>query len=404
MGVQHMRPVFRAVSLCGFFILLSSAAFAFVTRDYYEVIGVPRTATALEIKKAFRELAWKYHPDANKLPLAEAEEKFKELNEAYEVLSDPSKRRDYDERGYFGQPKKPNSERAPKSKPRAKKSRQSDPEDEFIKNFKGSVTDLLYLKSMFDFLRTYKSSFEYYAGYPMSTLYLFHQWMRMPFANRLSKRTLFQFLWQPYVRDGNFKYRNFDLADLVNYHLAFFDDREGAYDFFQRNWKPESPIEFVHGAMELIDWNIELSEIFFERSMRQKFIPMLQALDLIPQLNPQSEKAWRFGLEKFYSVGLRILIDRLLNVSTDTFNFERDRFRIFLARAKIAEVSTAVYREQLEYMQKLKLNWTARGHRKYLRSMIRDYTDVTIPREKTRLEQFCAKVFIKLMRHVANRF
>lgn len=62
-------------------------------RDYYEVLGVPRGSSAEDIKKAFRTLAKKYHPDAspnNK----EAEEKFKEINEAYEVLSDsPEKSR-----------------------------------------------------------------------------------------------------------------------------------------------------------------------------------------------------------------------------------------------------------------------------------------------------------------------
>ena len=59
-------------------------------RDYYEVLGIPRTATADDIKSAFRRLAREYHPDVNKS--ADAEEKFKELNEAYAVLSDPEKR------------------------------------------------------------------------------------------------------------------------------------------------------------------------------------------------------------------------------------------------------------------------------------------------------------------------
>ena len=67
-------------------------------RDYYKTLGVARTATADEIKKAFRKLARKHHPD-----LAEdkktAEEKFKEINEAYEVLSDADKRKKYDELG-----------------------------------------------------------------------------------------------------------------------------------------------------------------------------------------------------------------------------------------------------------------------------------------------------------------
>jgi curved DNA-binding protein len=67
-------------------------------KDYYEVLGVPRTATDVEIKKAFRKLAHKYHPDVAK-DKRRAEEKFKEINEANEVLSDPEKRRKYDELG-----------------------------------------------------------------------------------------------------------------------------------------------------------------------------------------------------------------------------------------------------------------------------------------------------------------
>src|SRR4051794_37106036 len=67
-------------------------------RDYYETLGVPKTATEDDIRSAFRKLARKYHPDvaADKKT---AEEKFKEINEAHEVLSDPTKRRKYDELG-----------------------------------------------------------------------------------------------------------------------------------------------------------------------------------------------------------------------------------------------------------------------------------------------------------------
>jgi len=66
-------------------------------QDYYKTIGVSRSASEDEIQKAFRKLARKYHPDVNKDP--GAEEKFKELNEAYEVLKDPDKRRSYDQLG-----------------------------------------------------------------------------------------------------------------------------------------------------------------------------------------------------------------------------------------------------------------------------------------------------------------
>ena len=69
-------------------------------RDYYEVLGVTRSASADDIKNAFRNLARKYHPDVNKAE--DAEEKFKEINEAYGVLSDPDKRTAYDRYGFQG--------------------------------------------------------------------------------------------------------------------------------------------------------------------------------------------------------------------------------------------------------------------------------------------------------------
>ncbi len=69
-------------------------------RDYYEILGVQKTATADELKKAYRKMALKYHPDKNPGDKA-AEEKFKEAAEAYDVLSDPDKRAKYDQWGHF---------------------------------------------------------------------------------------------------------------------------------------------------------------------------------------------------------------------------------------------------------------------------------------------------------------
>ncbi|MDE2366674.1 MAG: DnaJ domain-containing protein, partial [Betaproteobacteria bacterium] len=69
-------------------------------RDYYEVLGITKDADQKAIKDAFRNLALKYHPDRNKEP--GAEERFREIAEAYAVLSDPKKRSEYDARGFAG--------------------------------------------------------------------------------------------------------------------------------------------------------------------------------------------------------------------------------------------------------------------------------------------------------------
>ncbi|MFG7945291.1 DnaJ domain-containing protein, partial [Streptomyces cacaoi] len=74
----------------------------FIEKDYYKVLGVPKDATEAEIKKAYRKLARENHPDANAGD-PKAEERFKDASEAYDVLGDPKRRKEYDEaRALFG--------------------------------------------------------------------------------------------------------------------------------------------------------------------------------------------------------------------------------------------------------------------------------------------------------------
>jgi curved DNA-binding protein len=73
-----------------------------MARDYYDTLGVSRSASDADIKKAYRRLAMKYHPDRNPGKEKEATERFKEINEAYGVLGDPEKRQQYDQYGTVG--------------------------------------------------------------------------------------------------------------------------------------------------------------------------------------------------------------------------------------------------------------------------------------------------------------
>lgn len=86
-------------------------------RDYYEILGVPKEASSEEIKKVYRRLARQYHPDLNP-GNKEAEEKFKDIGEAYEILSDTAKRAQYDQFSRYWKQKGFNKQ-TPKLKPGA---------------------------------------------------------------------------------------------------------------------------------------------------------------------------------------------------------------------------------------------------------------------------------------------
>nr|XP_033814467.1 dnaJ homolog subfamily B member 9 [Geotrypetes seraphini]XP_033814468.1 dnaJ homolog subfamily B member 9 [Geotrypetes seraphini]XP_033814469.1 dnaJ homolog subfamily B member 9 [Geotrypetes seraphini] len=93
MATAHMQSVFT-FAIC----ILMISELILAKKSYYDVLGIPKNASERQIKKAFHKLAMKYHPDKNKSPDAEA--KFQEIAEAYEILSDETKRREYDQLGH----------------------------------------------------------------------------------------------------------------------------------------------------------------------------------------------------------------------------------------------------------------------------------------------------------------
>jgi DnaJ-class molecular chaperone len=89
--------LFTFVSIMVMILMMSTTSAGEEKRDYYKVLEISKSASTREIKKAYRKLAVKYHPDKNPQNKEEAEEKFKEVAEAYEVLSDEELRKKYDE-------------------------------------------------------------------------------------------------------------------------------------------------------------------------------------------------------------------------------------------------------------------------------------------------------------------
>ncbi|KYK32443.1 MAG: molecular chaperone DnaJ [Theionarchaea archaeon] len=120
-----------------------------MNKDYYEVLGVPKNAAPEQIKKAYRKLARKYHPDVNP-DKAEAEEKFKELSEAYEVLINPQKRQTYDQFGHEGV----RSSFGPGGFQWSDFSHYSDFEDLFSRFFGGDIFGRGFGESIFDMFGT----------------------------------------------------------------------------------------------------------------------------------------------------------------------------------------------------------------------------------------------------------
>jgi DnaJ-class molecular chaperone len=93
-----MAAIFLDISVLFFLLLLGIV----LSADYYKTLGVKKNASKKELKKAYRKLALKYHPDKNIKNKAKATKKFEELSTAYEVLNDPQKRRIYDQTGEEG--------------------------------------------------------------------------------------------------------------------------------------------------------------------------------------------------------------------------------------------------------------------------------------------------------------
>jgi DnaJ-class molecular chaperone len=88
----------RVIIVCLLYSLAMMVEIALCEKDYYKTLGIKKDATDREVKKAFRKLALKYHPDKSSEP--GAEEKFRQVAEAYEVLRDPDRRRQYDQMGH----------------------------------------------------------------------------------------------------------------------------------------------------------------------------------------------------------------------------------------------------------------------------------------------------------------
>ena len=116
--------------------------------DYYDILGVPRTATADEIKKAYRKLAVKYHPDKNPGDAA-AEEMFKKINTAYDVLGDEEKRRQYDSGYYYNS----NSSSNTSSENTEKQYQYTQYEYNYYRPVNNSTKDYL-IKGIWKFLQT----------------------------------------------------------------------------------------------------------------------------------------------------------------------------------------------------------------------------------------------------------